>query len=122
MASCSIGLVIGSTHICDGSIRLLFPGNTMLVPGFGAQGGSFEKIILEMIRADNEWNGQGAIFSSSRGSMFSFNPKYGGSGNVANLEDDSIIATVEFRKAEEKAYEAENVRQAGIGYPYRKSA
>ncbi len=114
----TIGLVIGSTHDCNGEIRKLFPGNTMLVPGFGAQGGKFEKIILEMISTE-QWNGQGAIFSSSRGCMYPFLTENGGSGNINNLEDDAIRAVDEFRKAEKKAYEAENVRQAGIGYPYK---
>lgn len=115
----TIGLVVGSTHVCDGSIRLLFPGTTLLVPGFGAQGGSFEKIILEMIR-EERWNGQGAIFSSSRGSMYPFLAKYGGSGDPKNFENDAIKAVTEFRKAEKKAYQARNVVQAGIGYPYSK--
>lgn len=117
----SLGLVVGSTHICDGRIRITFPGTTLLVPGFGAQGGQFHKIILELIRG-HRWNGQGAIFSSSRGSMYPFLTKYGGSGNPKNLRSDALKAIAQFRKEEKKAYETREVRKAGIGYPYRKAA
>lgn len=113
----TIGLVVGSTHICDGSIRRLFPGTTMLVPGFGAQGGKFFKIMLELIRSEL-WNGQGAIFSSSRGSMYPFLSKFGGSGDPKNLEKDALAAVIKFRKAEYEAYQTEEVIAAGIRYPY----
>ncbi len=108
----TIGMVVGSTHICDGTIRKEFPSTTLLVPGFGAQGGSFHKIMQELI-PDGPWAGQGAMFSSSRGTMYPFETKFGGSGHVANLEEDLIKAIDGFREAEKKAYE-----EAGIYYPF----
>lgn len=113
----TIGLVVGSTHVCDGSIRKLFPGTTLLVPGFGAQGGKFYKIMLELIRAE-KWNGQGAIFSASRSSIFPFFAKYGGSGNPKNLEDDILLSVDNFKKDEKCAYETKEVAAAGIRYPF----
>lgn len=113
----TIGLVVGSTHICDGNIRRIFPGTTLLVPGFGAQGGKFSLIMQELIR-EGKWNGQGAIFSSSRGTMYPFLEKYGGSGKVENLEKDLILAVDNFRKAEYEAFQAPEVKAAGIRYPF----
>jgi orotidine 5'-phosphate decarboxylase subfamily 2 len=113
----TIGLVVGSTHICDGKIRETFPGTTLLVPGFGAQGGKFSLIMQELIR-EGKWNGQGAIFSSSRGTMYSFMEKYGGSGKIGNLEKDLIAAVEKFRESEYEAFQAPEVKAAGIRYPF----
>jgi len=109
--------VVGSTHACDGSIRKIFPGTTLLVPGFGAQGGAFYKIMQELIR-EGKWNGQGAIFSSSRGTMYAFLKNYGGSGDVANLEKDLVASIKKFREQEYEAYQAQEVKDAGIKYPF----
>ncbi|MDP2944334.1 MAG: hypothetical protein Q8N57_02010 [bacterium] len=113
----TFGMVVGSTHLCDGSIRKAFPGGTLLVPGFGAQGGDFSLIMLELINS-GKWNGQGAIFSSSRGTMFPFLQKLGGSGLIKNLEPDLIAAVANFRKNEKKAYEEKIVKDFGIVYPF----
>lgn len=116
------GMVVGSTNECNGSIRAAFPGATHLVPGFGAQGGKFSKIMLELIRDQQgpraQHNGQGAIFSSSRGTMFAWMKKYGGSDNRDNLKNDLIAAVTTFRLAERDAYEQLVVQDAGIRYPY----
>jgi orotidine-5'-phosphate decarboxylase len=113
----TIGLVVGSTQVCDGSIRRIFPGTTLLVPGFGAQGGKFFKIMLELIR-EGKWNCQGAIFSSSRGTMYPFLKKNGGSGEVKNLETDLIAAIKKFRESEYEAFQTTEVKAAGIKYPF----
>jgi len=113
----TIGLVVGSTHPCDGSIRETFPTTTILVPGFGAQGGKFGHIMLELIRK-GKWNGQGAIFSLSRGTMYAWLEKYGGSGDPANLEQDLVAAASKFRENEEEAFSAPEVIDAGIVYPF----
>lgn len=114
----TIGLVVGSTHQCDGSIRKAFPSTTMLVPGFGAQGGKFKLIMPELISDNGPWNGLGAIFSSSRGTMFAWQEKLGGSGKVENLEDDLAKAISNFRIAEEKAFADPEVISLGINYPF----
>lgn len=113
----TIGLVVGSTHVCDGSIRRAFPGTTMLVPGFGAQGGKFTNIIQELIPS-GEWTGQGAIFSSSRGTLYPWEKKFGGSGDVGNLETDLITSITNFRIAEKKAFEEPGLAERGIVYPF----
>jgi len=117
----AIGLVVGSTHACTGSIRTTFPTTTLLVPGFGAQGGKFSLIMLELIR-EGKWNGQGAIFSSSRGTMYPWMEKLGGSGKIENLETDLIKAVDQFRVNEKKAYEAMEVQRLGIEYPFALAA
>lgn len=108
----TFGMVVGSTHQCDGSIRKAFPSATNLVPGFGAQGGKFGLIMPELIK-EGPHTGHGAIFSSSRGSMFPFLAKLGGSGNIANFEEDMIDAVSNFRVNEKKAY-----GEFGIPYPF----
>lgn len=113
----TIGLVVGSTHVCDGSIRRIFPGTTLLVPGFGAQGGKFFLIMPELIRA-GKWNGQGAIFSSSRGTMYAYLEKYGGSGKITSLEDDLVAAVSKFRQSEYEAFQSPDVKATGIRYPF----
>jgi orotidine 5'-phosphate decarboxylase subfamily 2 len=113
----TIGLVVGSTHECDGSIRKEFPGATLLTPGFGAQGGKFEKIMKELIN-EGEWTGLGAIFNSARGSMYAFDEKFGGSGDVRNLESDLIKSTLNFRIAEKKAYQDPALEKMGIFCPF----
>lgn len=112
----TFGMVVGSTNQCDGSIRKAFPSATHLVPGFGAQGGKFGLIMPELIKVGPH-AGHGAIFSSSRGSMFPFLTKLGGSGNISNFENDIITAVTNFRINEEKAY-----KEFGIPYPFSKAA
>lgn len=114
----TIGLVVGSTHPCDGSIRQAFPSTTLLVPGFGAQGGKFSLIMPELIK-EGRWNGQGAIFSSSRGTLYPFETKYGGSGDVKNMESDLINSISIFREKEEEAFNQKEVIDEGIVYPFR---
>lgn len=108
----TIGLVVGSTHQCDGSIRTAFPSCTLWVPGFGAQGGKFSLVMPELIRS-GDWEGQGAAFSSSRGTMYSHLPKLGGSGDIKNIGSDLKSAVGTFRINEKKAY-----HEANIKYPF----
>jgi len=121
-----LGLVIGATYPCDGSIRRAFPLYTGLNPGFGAQSVGkkitpYQKVILELI-SDGPWKGQGGIWSSSRGTMFPWISKYGGSGKVENLEADLIAAINRHREEEEAAFNNPKVIEAGIEYPFRKVA
>jgi orotidine-5'-phosphate decarboxylase len=62
----SIGAVVGATHPETlAEVKQLFPSLFMLIPGYGAQGGT-----SEMIRAAFDRNGDGAIVNSSRGIIF----------------------------------------------------
>ncbi len=118
------GLVVGATHPCDGSIRKVFPRYTGLNPGFGAQSVGekalvpFRKVMLELI-PEGKWNGQGAIFSSSRATVFPFLEKYGGSGKVENVEEDLKSAITRHRELEEEAYQLPEVIDAGIKNPFK---
>jgi len=114
----TIGLVVGSTHICDGSIRKAFPGTTMLVPGYGAQGGKFQNVYQELIPSGNEFAGQGQISSLSRASCYPFLIENGGSGKIKNLEEDLIISVSNFRIAEKKAFDDPILKEKGIFYPF----
>lgn len=108
----ALGLVVGATHPCDGSTRKAFPTTTLLVPGFGAQGGFFSYIMPELIKT-GQWKGQGAIFSLSRATMFPFLRDYGGSGDVQSLENDLIASVKRFRNQEKTAYQ-----ESSIPYPF----
>lgn len=113
----SIGLVVGSTRVSTGNIRKEFPTTTLLVPGFGPQGGKFANIMQELIPSGKH-AGQGAIFSLSRGSMYSFEAKLGGSGYVKNLEKDMITSVGNFRIAEKNAFAEPGLKERGIIYPF----
>ena len=116
----SIGLVVGSTYVCTGEIRQAFPSSTLLVPGFGAQDGKFSNIMQELIPS-GPYAGYGAIFSSSRGTLYSFEKKFGGSGDVKNLEKDLITSITNFRIAEEEAFKEPGLKEKGIIYPFSES-
>jgi orotidine-5'-phosphate decarboxylase len=78
----SIGAVIGATFPEEGRrLRELMPKALILVPGYGAQGGS-AKAAAECFNAD----GLGAIVSSSRGATYSF-------GDPA-ISRDSLVRSV----------------------------
>lgn len=112
------GMVVGSTHEATGIIRRLFPTGTWWVPGFGNQGGSFENIMLELIR-EGEWNGQGATFTNETGMMYVWMKQQGGTGRISDVEKLTIKTVNAHRKAEFEAYQAPKVKAAGIIYPFR---
>jgi hypothetical protein len=116
-----LGLVIGSTHEATGIIRSLFPTGTWWVPGFGNQGGKFENIMLELIR-EGKWNGQGATFTNETGMMYVWMTQQGGTGKIADVEKLSLVAFNNFREEEYEAYQAPEVRDAGIIYPFKMAA
>jgi len=65
-------LVVGATYPQEmKKIRALVGDMTFLVPGIGAQGGDLE----EVVRAGLNSEGLGLIINSSRGIIFSDNPK-----------------------------------------------
>ena len=120
-----LGLVIGATHKCDGSIRKIFPAYTGVNPGFGAQSRDdkdpltpFKKLMPELIRT-GKWNGQGSIFCSSRALMFPWMKKYGGSGNIYDIKTNLLSSIQRHRELEEEAYQLPEVVDAGIIYPFK---
>ncbi|HWA32444.1 MAG TPA: orotidine-5'-phosphate decarboxylase [Candidatus Paceibacterota bacterium] len=65
-------LVAGAAHPDEiKKLRELAPEMTFLVPGIGAQGGDLEAVLA----AGLDQNGRGLIINSSRGIIFSENPK-----------------------------------------------
>ncbi len=114
----TLGLVAAATRRSTGRIRALFPTGTLWFPGFGNQGGGFVNVMLDLIRGKSKWNGQGAIFINETAMMYCFRKKFGGTGNVADVEK-CALAAVEKHKAEEyQAYQEPEVKAAGIYYPF----
>lgn len=65
----SVAAVVGATHPREIlEIRNRFPNLFMLIPGYGAQGGT-----SEMVRSAFDQQGRGAIINSSRGIIFAGN-------------------------------------------------
>lgn len=65
-----VGAVVGATHPAElAELREALPQSWMLIPGYGAQGGSAADVV-KAIRPD----GLGAIVNSSRGITFPFKP------------------------------------------------
>jgi orotidine-5'-phosphate decarboxylase len=65
-----VGAVVGATHSAElAELRTALPNTWLLVPGYGAQGGSAAD-VAGAVRAD----GLGAIINSSRGVVFPSNP------------------------------------------------
>ncbi|MBI5421546.1 orotidine-5'-phosphate decarboxylase [Candidatus Peregrinibacteria bacterium] len=64
----SVGAVVGATYPEDAhNLRLLMPNQIILVPGYGAQGGTAEDV-----KPNFHENGTGAIVNSSRGIIFAY--------------------------------------------------
>jgi len=64
----SIGAVVGATHPAEArALRALLPHSIFLVPGIGAQGGSFSDLDHFFLK-----DGLGAIVSASRSVVFGF--------------------------------------------------
>lgn len=64
----SVGAVVGATYPEDAhKLRLLMPNQIILVPGYGAQGGTAEDV-----KPNFHQNGTGAIVNSSRGIIFAY--------------------------------------------------
>ena len=73
-----IGAVVGATYPEQLiAMRKRMPNAWLLIPGYGAQGGSAADVVHGM-----DANGLGAIVNSSRGIIFAYeNPKYNGAKN-----------------------------------------
>ena len=112
-----LGTVVGSTFPSTGKMREFFPTGTLWAPGFGNQGGKYENIMLDLIR-EGEWNGQGAIFINETAMMYCWQKKFGGTGNVADVEKCALAAVKKHREEEYEAYRAPEVKAAGIRYPF----
>jgi orotidine-5'-phosphate decarboxylase len=88
-----VGAVVGATHPAE--LRLLreqMPGVWLLVPGYGAQGGTAADV-----RAALRPDGLGAVVNSSRGVTFPFAPE--DSDWEAAVERAVRAAAVELRVA-----------------------
>ena len=65
-----VGAVVGATHPKElAELRAAMPGVWLLVPGYGAQGGTAADV-----RAAYRSDGTGAVVNSSRGVVFPFQP------------------------------------------------
>ncbi len=91
---CNVGCVIGATYPEMGrTLRKLLPNNYILVPGYGAQGGT-AKDLKEYFNAD----GLGAIVNSSRGIIAAYKQeKYSkfGEENYADASRQAVLDMIE---------------------------
>ena len=94
----NVGCVIGATYPEMGrTLRKLLPNNYILVPGYGAQGGT-AKDLKEYFNAD----GLGAIVNSSRGIIAAYKQeKYSkfGEENYADASRQAVLDMIEDRKS-----------------------
>ena len=90
----NVGCVIGATYPEMGrTLRKLLPNNYILVPGYGAQGGT-AKDLKEYFNAD----GLGAIVNSSRGIIAAYKQeKYSkfGEENYADASRQAVLDMIE---------------------------
>jgi len=84
----TLGAVVGATKSKDiARLRRLMPRSILLVPGFGAQGGSAEDVRA----AFNEVDGQGAIITASRSVIYAFDPPDAGwAGAIAEAAESLV--------------------------------
>lgn len=93
-----VGAVVGATYPEQlQAMRKRMPNAWLLIPGYGAQGGSAADVVHGM-----DSNGLGAIVNSSRGIIFAYeNPKYAGASSwqaaVENATTDMIGALSQAR-------------------------
>ena len=88
-----VGAVVGATYPQQlQAMRQRMPNAWILIPGYGAQGGSASDVVQGM-----DSQGLGAIINSSRGIIFAYeNAKYASASNwqsaVENATQDMIDA------------------------------
>ena len=93
-----VGAVVGATYPAQlADMRKRMPNAWILIPGYGAQGGSAADVIHGM-----DADGLGAIVNSSRGIIFAYeNPKYSAATHwqsaVENATRDMIAAIKDAR-------------------------
>lgn len=104
--------VMGSTVKMLPSFRILRPYAVPLIPGFGGQKGPMKNVIPLYIK-DGPYRGHIGIESSSRNHNFPWQKKFGGSGDVNNLDSEMERVIDQFRKEERDAY-----AEAGLWYPF----
>ncbi len=104
--------VMGSTVKMTDTFRKIRPHGIALVPGFGAQGGSFENVMPLHI-SSGPLAGHIGILSSSRDFNYPWMEKAGGAGDPKNLAFEMSRAVAAFRAQEKEAY-----LKAGLLYPF----
>jgi orotidine-5'-phosphate decarboxylase len=92
----SIGAVVGATFPEDGrKLRALLPRAIILVPGYGAQGGSAKSAASCF-----DENGLGALVSSSRGTTYSYSgPDISRAAYVETVRENMQRMIEDIRKA-----------------------
>ncbi len=92
----SIGAVVGATFPEDGrKLRALMPRGIILVPGYGAQGGSAKSAA-----ACFDENGLGALVSSSRGTTYTYSgPDISRAAYTRSVRENMLRMIEDVRKA-----------------------
>lgn len=109
----SIFSVMGSTVQMTPAFRKLRPGGIALVPGFGAQGGSFAKVMPLLVK-EGPLAGHIGILASSREHNYPWMKRFGGSGDPRTLRGDLGRAIAAFRQLERDAY----TEAYDVSYPF----
>ncbi len=104
--------VMGSTVKMLPSFRQIRPYGIALVPGYGGQKGE-EKNVIPLYIPDGPLRGHIGIKSSSRNHNYPWMTKFGGSGNVEDLDFEMERVIADFRESEKLAY-----LDAGLDYPF----
>lgn len=104
--------VMGSTVKMLPSFRILRPYGVPLIPGFGGQKGPMKNVIPLYIQ-DGPYRGHIGVESSSRNHNYPCQKKFGGSGDVDNLDFEMERVIEQFEKEEREAY-----AEAGLWYPF----
>jgi len=87
-----VGAVVGATYPEQlQAMRERMPNAWILIPGYGAQGGSASDVVHGM-----DANGLGAIVNSSRGIIFAYeNPKYQSASNWQSAVENATLDMIE---------------------------
>ncbi len=104
--------VMGSTVKMLLSFRILRRYAVPLVPGLGGQLGLMANIMPLCIQ-DGPFEGLIGVLSSSRNHNYPWQKRFGGSGNVKDLDSEMERVIDLFRKDEKAAY-----AEAGVPFPF----
>lgn len=104
--------VMGSTIQMLDSFRIIRPNGIALIPGFGGQQGEIKNVIPLYV-PEGPLQGHIGIESSSRNHNYPWMKKFGGSGDVNDLDAEMERVITKFREDEKQAYQ-----EAGLVYPF----
>lgn len=95
----NLGAVVGATYPDElKKLRGLMPGIFLLIPGYGAQGGTSDDVVHGFDK-----RGLGAIVNSSRGIIYAFKDKNDTENYVESIRKAAIAANLDLNGALERS-------------------